>query len=146
VSTDTWTHSQATAATIGEIAATLTGEIVTPDDPGWDEARLGWNLAADREPAFVAIPAEVADVVALVGFEPHRRCLGHATFSPASEHPSPTTRPTVDTPLSLPQRGVDASGSSSWAMESVRRQGRESPGFQPGGLWWSRLRCPLKEA
>jgi hypothetical protein len=69
VSADTWTHSQATAATIGEIAATLTGEIVTPDDPGWDEARLGWNLAADREPAFVAIPAEVADVVALVGFE-----------------------------------------------------------------------------
>jgi FAD/FMN-containing dehydrogenase len=55
-------------AALAELAAIVTGEIVTPFDPGWDEARQAWNLAADRYPTLVAIPAEVADVVTVVEF------------------------------------------------------------------------------
>ena len=44
------------------------GTIVTPDDPGWDEARLAWNLAVDQHPAAVARPRSADDVVAAVDF------------------------------------------------------------------------------
>jgi FAD/FMN-containing dehydrogenase len=40
--------------------------IVLPHDPGWDEARLAWNLAADQRPAAVALPESARDVAAVV--------------------------------------------------------------------------------
>src|SRR5262249_57413310 len=40
--------------------------IVLPHDPGWDEARLAWNLAADQRPAAVALPESAVDVAAVV--------------------------------------------------------------------------------
>jgi FAD/FMN-containing dehydrogenase len=46
----------------------LTGDIVTPDQPEWDLARRAWNLAVDQRPALVALPADAADVAAIVDF------------------------------------------------------------------------------
>ena len=46
----------------------LTGELLAPADEGWDEARSAWNLAVDQHPAYVGLPADVADVTTLVGF------------------------------------------------------------------------------
>jgi UDP-N-acetylenolpyruvoylglucosamine reductase len=46
----------------------IDGDVVTPDDEGWDEARLAWNLAVDQRPAAVALPESAADVVAVVTF------------------------------------------------------------------------------
>lgn len=46
----------------------LDGRFVLPDDPGFDEARLAWNLAADQRPAAVALPVCAADVAATVRF------------------------------------------------------------------------------
>ncbi|MFL5946273.1 MAG: FAD-binding oxidoreductase [Gaiellaceae bacterium] len=40
--------------------------IVLPHDPNWNEARLAWNLAADQQPAAVALPENASDVVAVV--------------------------------------------------------------------------------
>ena len=40
--------------------------IVLPHDPRWDEARLAWNLAADQQPAAVALPESARDVAAIV--------------------------------------------------------------------------------
>jgi FAD/FMN-containing dehydrogenase len=40
--------------------------IVLPHDPGWNEARLAWNLSADQQPAAVALPETAADVQAVV--------------------------------------------------------------------------------
>jgi FAD/FMN-containing dehydrogenase len=42
--------------------------IVTPADPGWDDARQAWNLAVDQHPDVVALPESAADVVAAVDF------------------------------------------------------------------------------
>ena len=44
------------------------GDVVTPDDEGWDEARLAWNLAIDQRPAAVALPQSAEDVAAVVRF------------------------------------------------------------------------------
>jgi FAD/FMN-containing dehydrogenase len=41
-----------------------TGELITPADSGYDEARKIWNGAIDRRPALIARCREVADVVA----------------------------------------------------------------------------------
>ena len=41
--------------------------ILTASDPGQDEARQAWNLAADQRPAAIARPASAQDVVDAVG-------------------------------------------------------------------------------
>jgi FAD/FMN-containing dehydrogenase len=45
---------------------TLRGEVVGPEDAGYDQARQAWNLAADQRPAFVVFPETADDVVAIV--------------------------------------------------------------------------------
>jgi FAD/FMN-containing dehydrogenase len=40
--------------------------IVLPHDPNWNEARLAWNLAADQQPAAVALPESAQEVAAVV--------------------------------------------------------------------------------
>jgi FAD/FMN-containing dehydrogenase len=55
-------------ASVAELAAAVTGDIVSPADPEWDLARAAWNLVADQRPALVALPADDGDVVAVVRF------------------------------------------------------------------------------
>jgi FAD/FMN-containing dehydrogenase len=50
-----------------EISA-IRGDVVAPDDHGWDTARQAWNLAADQRPALVVVPVDAADVLAVVEF------------------------------------------------------------------------------
>jgi FAD/FMN-containing dehydrogenase len=47
---------------------TIDGNVVTPDDGDWDQARSAWNLSADQHPAAVAFVESPADVVATVRF------------------------------------------------------------------------------
>jgi FAD/FMN-containing dehydrogenase len=44
------------------------GTVVTPDDSGWDVARLAFNAAVDQQPALVVLPVDVDDVVEIVRF------------------------------------------------------------------------------
>ena len=44
------------------------GTMLRPGDPGWDDARQVWNLAADQQPAAVALPRSAAEVAALILF------------------------------------------------------------------------------
>lgn len=47
---------------------TLASTVLLPGDPGWDEARSGFNLYADQHPAAVAHPLDATDVAAAVAF------------------------------------------------------------------------------
>ncbi|MFE4470492.1 FAD-binding oxidoreductase [Leifsonia sp. NPDC056824] len=51
-----------------DLAARLTGRVVTPADPDWDLERQGWNLAADQRPEAVVVAADAPDIAAVVGF------------------------------------------------------------------------------
>jgi hypothetical protein len=51
-----------------ELAATITGSIITAQDPDYDRARSVWNAAIDRRPAGVAYCETSADVAAAVTF------------------------------------------------------------------------------
>jgi len=53
------------------VPATLdrfTGQIVRPDDPEYDQARIVWNAMADKRPALIARCAGVDDVITAVRF------------------------------------------------------------------------------
>jgi FAD/FMN-containing dehydrogenase len=55
-------------ATLGELEATLRGQLVRPTDPDYDQARAVWNAAHDRHPALIIRCAGTADVMRAVEF------------------------------------------------------------------------------
>ena len=46
----------------------MCGSVLAPGDEGWDEARTPWNVAFDQQPALIVVPANSADVQAVVRF------------------------------------------------------------------------------
>src|SRR3954454_25125213 len=53
---------------IDTFRSVMTGQVVTPDDPGYDDARRVWNADIDKRPAVVAMCESPADVAAAVTF------------------------------------------------------------------------------
>ena len=53
------------------------GRLVEPADPGYDEARAGWNGAIDRRPAAVAYASDADDVAAAIRAARRRRAAVH---------------------------------------------------------------------
>jgi hypothetical protein len=53
---------------LGKLTDGFAGEIVRPDDPGYDAARAVWNSMIDRRPALIVRPTGTDDVVAALRF------------------------------------------------------------------------------
>lgn len=53
---------------IAEFKTKLRGELLTPDNPGYNDSRSIWNAMIDRKPTLIARCLGVADVVASVNF------------------------------------------------------------------------------
>jgi len=51
-----------------DLAAALSGPLMGPDSPGYDEARTLWNAMADRRPGLIVECADTQDVVRSVRF------------------------------------------------------------------------------
>ena len=68
MATEELTHAPLADGSIAELAQSLRGELITPGDPGYDEARTIWNGAHDRRPALIVRCAGVADVMRAVEF------------------------------------------------------------------------------
>lgn len=56
------------AAQLNDFQRGLTGAVLRPDSPGYDEARRVWNAEWDRRPALIVGCADVNDVSRAVGF------------------------------------------------------------------------------
>jgi FAD/FMN-containing dehydrogenase len=54
--------------TIAQLREQVRGDVVTPDDAGYEDARKVYNAMIDRRPGVVVRPANVEDVVAAVDF------------------------------------------------------------------------------
>jgi FAD/FMN-containing dehydrogenase len=53
---------------VEDLAASLRGDLVMPNDPGYDEARAVYNAMIDKRPAAIVRCRDVADVIAAVRF------------------------------------------------------------------------------
>src|SRR3984893_17925089 len=60
--------ANAAAVSYKDLAAVLRGSLITPEDPGYDEARAVYNAMIDKRPAAIARCRDVADVIACVRF------------------------------------------------------------------------------
>ena len=54
--------------TIEKFKASLGGELIQPDDEGYDDARKVWNAMIDKRPALIAQCSGTADVITAVNF------------------------------------------------------------------------------
>ena len=54
------------------LASQLSGSLILPEDPEFEEARRVWNGMIDRRPGLIARCADVLDVVATVQFAGER--------------------------------------------------------------------------
>lgn len=63
------------ASDIARLRQTIRGDLVLPDDPGYDQARRVWNGMVDKRPAAVIYCAESHDVVAAVSFAKSQNVL-----------------------------------------------------------------------
>jgi len=69
---------------LNKLTKAFAGQIVRPDDPGYDAARAVWNSMIDRRPALIVRPTGTDDVVAALRFARERelivavRCGGHS--------------------------------------------------------------------
>lgn len=59
---------RASTGDLDALRGRLTGSLVLPGDPEWDDARRAWNLAVDQRPFAVALVESVEDVVNVVEF------------------------------------------------------------------------------
>ena len=63
-------HDEVVTLSLREALALLddriTGRVVIPGDPGWDEARAAWNLAVDQRPVAVVVAGSTNDIVQTV--------------------------------------------------------------------------------
>ena len=57
-----------TVVDVGPLRAALQGDVVTPEDEDWDDARQAWNLTVDQRPAAVVLPESAEDVRDTVRF------------------------------------------------------------------------------
>lgn len=60
---------------VDELKATIRGQLLRPDEPGYDDARRIWNAMIDRRPALIVRCAGVADVKRAVEFAREQRLL-----------------------------------------------------------------------
>jgi len=62
------THHQLPPEALQKLRDQVTGSVVEPGDPSYDEARAVWNGMVDRRPAAVVRAANVDDVAPTIGF------------------------------------------------------------------------------
>ncbi|HET6360818.1 MAG TPA: FAD-dependent oxidoreductase, partial [Gemmatimonadota bacterium] len=59
-------------AEVDGLAARLEGEVLSPEDPDYDEVRAVWNGMIDRRPGLIARCAVADDVLEAIGFARER--------------------------------------------------------------------------
>ncbi len=110
----------------------IQGSVLTPDDAGYDAARMGWNVAVQQHPALIVMANSAADVAAAVRFAGQHglgvavKSTGHGVIRPADDNLLIVTSPMADVQ-------VDAAAQTAW-IEAGAKWGQVLPKTQAVGL------------
>jgi FAD/FMN-containing dehydrogenase len=76
------------ALDLHRLRAAVAGDVITPEDAGWDAARTAWNLLADQRPALIVQAADAEDVAETVRYARARdlRIAAQSTGHGAARH------------------------------------------------------------
>lgn len=80
-----------TPSTVTELQSLLQGQVITPTDPRYDEARLAWNRSVEQRPALIVAAASASDVAEAVryaranGLGVAVQSTGHGVTLPAND-------------------------------------------------------------
>ncbi len=73
------------------LRASVSGQVLTPEDDGYDQARKAWNLTVDQHPALIVIPQSAEDILEAVRFADTQdldiavKATGHGTIRAAND-------------------------------------------------------------
>jgi FAD/FMN-containing dehydrogenase len=76
---------------LDQLRSRITGDVITPDDPGYDAARTGFNLVVDQRPTLIVVPVNTDDVVQAVRYARDSglgiaiQATGHGVALPADD-------------------------------------------------------------
>ena len=97
----------------------MSGQVLTPEDEGYDRARMAWNLTVDQHPAVIVIPKSAEDIVEAVRFADAQnlsvavKATGHGTIREANDSLL------IDTSQMLDVR-VDAAAQTAWVSAGAK--------------------------
>ena len=74
------------SAAVQQYVAALRGDLLTPDDPEYDQARRVWNHMIDKRPALIARCASEADVLRSIEFARERGLTVGVGYLPRGRH------------------------------------------------------------
>ncbi len=86
------TVAQLTQASLNELRSQVRGEVLTPGDSRYEEARKAWNLAVSQHPALIVVAHNASDVMVAVRFAEKAglgigvQSTGHGTVRSADGH------------------------------------------------------------
>jgi FAD/FMN-containing dehydrogenase len=78
-----------TQAALASLQARIRGEVITPEDARYDDARKAWNLSVQQRPALIVVANGAADIVEAVSFAREMdlgiavQSTGHGVVRPA---------------------------------------------------------------
>ncbi len=103
-----------------DLRTRIHGQVITPDNPKYDQARQAWNLAVDQRPAVIVIPADAADVGEAVEFAQREglnvtvQGTGHGIVRAATDNDL------LIVTSNLKQVRIDANAQTAWMEAGVK--------------------------
>jgi FAD/FMN-containing dehydrogenase len=96
-----------------ELRSRLAGQVITPSDPQYDQARQAWNLSVDQRPAVILVAQSAEDISLAVRFA-RRQGLGIAIQSGGHGVVLPANDALLIVTNQLRRLRVDAQNQTAW--------------------------------
>jgi FAD/FMN-containing dehydrogenase len=117
---------------LAQLRASISGQVITPEDTGYNAARQAWNLAVNQHPALIVIAQTADDIAEAVRFADAQdlsiavQATGHGVIREASDSLLLVTSQLTDV-------RVDPSTRTAWVSAGAK-WGRVLAQTQPFGL------------
>lgn len=111
-----------------QLQSLIQGQVITPVDAGYDEARRAWNLSVDQHPALIVLAESAADVAEAVrfasseGFGVAVQSTGHGNVRPADDCLLILTSPMRDVRVDVHSQTAWIQAGAKWGIVLEKTQ------------------------